>query len=66
MKVLQIVKTNRGAAWAFNQAKHLKELGVEIVTVLPNVCDGNAAKYKENGMAVIAGDWSSKDQTSYP
>lgn len=57
MKVLQIVKTNRGAAWAFNQAKHLKELGVEIVTVLPNVCDGNAAKYKENGMAVIAGDW---------
>ncbi len=58
MKVLQVVKTNRGAAWAFNQAKHLKELGVEIVTVLPNDCDGYAAKYKENGMQVIPGNWS--------
>ena len=57
MKVLQVVKTSRGAAWAFNQAKHLKELGVEIITILPNVLEGNAAKYKESGMDIIEGDW---------
>ena len=44
MKILQVVKTNRGAAWALNQAKYLKELGVEIVTVLPNDSEGNAVK----------------------
>ncbi len=58
MKILQIVKTNRGAAWALNQAIHLNALGLEIVTVLPNINDGTAAKYKELGMQVIAGDWS--------
>ena len=57
MKVLQVVKTNRGAAWAFNQAKHLKEMGIEIITVLPNSSEGNAKKYKENGLVVIEGDW---------
>ena len=57
MKILQVVKTNRGAAWAFNQAKHLKELGVEIITVLPNNYEGYANKYKENGMVIIEGDW---------
>lgn len=57
MKILQVVKTNRGAAWALNQAKHLKELGVEIITVLPNDSEGNAAKYKESGMNIIEGDW---------
>ena len=57
MKILQVVKTNRGAAWALNQAKHLKQMGVEMVTVLPDDSDGNAQKYKENGMTVIKGDW---------
>ncbi len=58
MKILQVVKTNRGAQWAFNQAIHLKELGVEVVTVLPDSDDGYAAKYKENGMQVVVGNWS--------
>ena len=57
MKILQVVKTNRGAAWAYNQAKHLKELGVEMITVLPNSDDGYAKKYIENDLAVIEGDW---------
>lgn len=57
MKVLQVVKTNRGAAWAFNQAKHLKALGAEIITVLPSGIGGYAEKYKENGLAVVEGDW---------
>ncbi len=57
MKILQVVKTSRGAAWAFNQAKQLKDLGVEIITVLPNGSEGNAVKYKENGLEVIEGDW---------
>ena len=57
MRILQVVKTNRGAAWAFNQAKHLKEMGVEIITVLPNNTDGYAEKYKESGMEIIEGDW---------
>ena len=50
MKILQVVKTNRGAQWAFNQAIHAKKLGVEVVTVLPDAKDGYAAKYKEHGM----------------
>lgn len=58
MKILQVVKTNRGAAWALNQAAHLKELGVETITVLPNGSEGNAGRYKELGMQVVAGDWS--------
>ena len=37
MKVLQIVKTNEGANWAFNQAKWLHDNGVEIITVLPEI-----------------------------
>ena len=58
MRILQVVKTNRGAIWALNQAVHLKELGVEVITVIPNENDGNAPKYKELGMKVIAADWS--------
>lgn len=58
MKILQVIKTNRGAAWAFNQALHLKRMGVEIVTVLPSDSDGYADKYIQNGMTVIKGDWS--------
>lgn len=58
MKVLQVIKTNRGATWAFNQAMHLKKLGVEIITVMPNNREGFAEKYKENGMTVLEGDWS--------
>ena len=58
MKVLQVVKTNRGATWAFNQAVELSNLGVEVVTVLPNITDGFAIKYKEKGLKVISGDWS--------
>jgi len=57
MKVLQVVKTNRGAAWAYNQAKHLKKLGVEVITVLPNARDGYAQKYADSDLAVIEGDW---------
>lgn len=57
MKVLQVVKTNRGAVWALNQAIHLKEKGVDIITVMPSDSEGNAEKYKANGLAVIEGDW---------
>lgn len=58
MKVLQVVKTNRGAAWALNQAKYLKHLGVDMVTVLPDAHEGNAEKYKQLGLEVVEGDWS--------
>lgn len=57
MKILQVVKTNRGATWAFNQAKHLKDLGVEMITVLPNNFEGHAKKYQEIGLEVIEGNW---------
>ncbi len=57
MKILQVVKTTRGAAWALNQALHLKNLGVEVITVLPSITDGNANKYTENGLEVVEGDW---------
>lgn len=57
MKILQVVKTSRGAIWALNQAIHLKDAGVETVTVLPSVSEGTAEKYKANGLAVLEGDW---------
>ena len=57
MKILQVVKTNRGAAWAFNQAMHLKKMGVEVITVLPSSKEGYAQKYIKNDLSVIEGDW---------
>mgnify|MGYP003409231992 FL=1 len=58
MKVLQIVKTNEGANWAFNQAKWLHDNGVEIITVLPEINGGMAEKYKECGMKLEKADFS--------
>lgn len=58
MKVLQIVKTNEGATWAFAQAKWLFESGVQVATVLPSVNGGMADKYKSNGMEIIEGDFT--------
>lgn len=58
MKVIQVVKTNRGATWAYNQAQYLHNMGVDIVTVLPDDVNGYAKIYKENGLRIIKGDWS--------
>ena len=58
MKVIQVVKTNRGATWAYNQANNLHEMGIDIVTVLPDDISGYAELYKKSGMRVIVGDWS--------
>jgi len=58
MKVLQIVKTNDGASWAFSQAKWLYENGIDIVTVLPSIEGGVAEKYKQSGMSIVEGDFT--------
>lgn len=58
MKVLQIVKTNVGASWAFNQSKWLIENGIDIVTVLPSINGGMAEKYKKLGMEIVESDFS--------
>lgn len=58
MRVLQVVKTNEGGTWAYNQARWLTEHGVEVVTVLPSIDGGNADRYHECGMPVIARDLS--------
>lgn len=58
MRVLQIVKTNDGATWAFNQAKKLSDMGIEIICMLPYTKGGMADKYKESGMGVIQFDAS--------
>ncbi len=58
MRVLQIIKTNEGATWAYNQAKWLHNHGVEVITVLPNIAGGMADKYVHSGMQVIQGDFS--------
>ena len=52
------MKTNRGATWAYNQAKWLYDHGVEVVTVLPSCSGGYAEKYKESGLQVIEGNWT--------
>ena len=53
MKVLQIVKTNTGAIWAYQQAIALKSMGVDIVSVMPDEFNGMAKKYKAHGIKVI-------------
>lgn len=58
MKILQIVKTNEGATWAFTQAKWLFDNGVDIATILPSTEGGMAEKYKESGMKVLEGDFT--------
>ncbi len=58
MKVMNVVKTNIGAGWAFRQAKWLHEHGIEIITILPNGKGGFAEKYREAGMNVIQCDIS--------
>ncbi len=58
MKVLQIVKTDVGANWAFDQAKALFDKGIEIITVLPSLNGSTAQKYIENGLEVRVADLS--------
>lgn len=58
MKILQVVKTNEGALWAFNQAQWLFDNGVNIITILPSKEGGKAEKYKSRGMCVIEGDFT--------
>ncbi|CAK7035782.1 MAG: D-inositol-3-phosphate glycosyltransferase [Eubacterium sp.] len=59
MRILQVIKTNNGANWAFEQAKFLFEkYGIEIITVLPDEKEGMAQKYKEAKMPVVKGDFS--------
>lgn len=58
MKVLHVVKTNKGANWAFDQAKWLHNNGIEIITVLPEIDGGMAEKYKEHGMKLEQGDFT--------
>ncbi len=58
MKVLQIVKTNVGANWAFEQAKWLNDSGVEVITVLPSIDGRVSEKYKLNDMKVVKGDFT--------
>lgn len=58
MRVLYVVKTNDGAFWAFEQAKKLKELGIDIIAVLPFANGGYAENYKQCGINVIAADLS--------
>ena len=56
MKVLQIVKTNVGATWAFSQAKWLFDQGVDITTVIPVSVGGVADRYHQYGMPIIEAD----------
>ena len=58
MKILQIIKTNNGAGWAFRQISSLLKIAndIEIVVMLPNDVEGFAEKYKEIGVQVIPFD----------
>ena len=54
MKVLQIVKTNVGATWAFPLCvKWLFDQGVDITTVIPVSVGGVADRYHQYGMPII-------------
>jgi glycosyltransferase involved in cell wall biosynthesis len=56
MKVLHIVKTAVGAAWAYEQARVVRSLGVDVVVALPSDTEGFAPRYRESGIAVVRAD----------
>lgn len=56
MKILQIVKTNDGAVWAYKQAKRLSEMGVEMICMLPSSDGKMSDAYREAKIKVIAYD----------
>lgn len=66
MKVLQLLKTNEGASWAFSQAQWLYQHGIDIITVLPTAAGGFAQRYRENRMTVVDGDFSLFPPSSIP
>jgi glycosyltransferase involved in cell wall biosynthesis len=51
MKVLHLLKTSRGASWAFRQMRELVKLGVDVHVVLPDR-SGNASAYTDAGIHV--------------
>ena len=58
MKVLQVVKTSEGAAWAYDQASALIQQGVEVITVIPDLKGKVAKRYIESGYPLIEADVS--------
>lgn len=59
MKILYILKTNTGAAWAYRIVKWIVEnKNVDFTVVMPNDKEGYAKKYKELGVKVIGLDVS--------
>jgi glycosyltransferase involved in cell wall biosynthesis len=53
MKVLHIVKTAVGASWAYEQARVLRSLGVDVAVALPSDTEGFAPRYREAGIPVV-------------
>lgn len=59
MKILNVVKTNIGATWAFNQFKYINmKDDIEIVTIIPKEKGNIKKKYEDNNMKVIESDFS--------
>ena len=56
MRVLHLVKTTRGAAWALRQIAALRALGVEVTVALPSRADGLAPEYARAGATVVEAD----------
>ncbi len=51
MRILHLVKTSHGAAWAVKQMRELILLGLDVHVVLPSY-SGNASKYEAAGIKV--------------
>jgi glycosyltransferase involved in cell wall biosynthesis len=56
MRVLHLLKTARGAAWALRQVAELRRAGVDIVVALPPATPGLAPQYAEVGATVVPVD----------
>ncbi|MCA1786472.1 MAG: glycosyltransferase, partial [Desulfobacteraceae bacterium] len=67
MRVLHLLKTTRGAAWALRQMRELVSLGVEVHVVLP-AYSGNASAYTAAGITVhpVDLDLSLKSMVNLP
>jgi len=56
VRVLHLIKTTHGAAWALRQLAVLRALGIDVIVALPSTTGGLAPRYADLGAEVVAAD----------
>src|SRR5260370_269524 len=55
-RVLHLIKTVHGAAWALRQVREVRRAGVAVTVALPSAHDGIAPRYRDWGADVVEAD----------